>query len=72
MFRNLEAEFVRLRLSPFTAIANVLNCSERTARNRLNKSGFSVFEATKIKEKYFPNMTIDYLFDTTAVDSKSG
>lgn len=62
MFGNLEAEFVRLRLSPLSAIADVLKCSERTARNRLNKSGFSVFEAAKIKEKYFPTMSIDYLF----------
>lgn len=64
MFNNLEAEFARIKVKPCVGIMNVLNCSYRTAKNRLDKSGFSVFEAAKIKEKYFPDLSVDYLFAT--------
>ena len=65
MFKNLNAEFVRIGISPHVGVAVSLNCSERTARNRLNgKTQFSIFEAVKIKEKYFPELTVDYLFES--------
>lgn len=62
-YNNLRAEFVRLNMSPHIGVANALDCSERVARNRLNReTRFTVDEAIKIREKYFPEMTIDYLF----------
>lgn len=63
MFCNLKAEFVRKNLSPISAISDVLNCSERTARNKLNgTTEITVNEAKKIKAEYFPILSLDYLF----------
>lgn len=63
MFNNLKAEFVRIGIQPHIGIANALECSERVARNRLGgNTDFSVMEAVKIKEKYFPDLSVDYLF----------
>ena len=63
MYNNLNAEFVRINVRPYVGVSQALECSERVARNRLNgQTPFTVNEATKIKEKYFPTMTIDYLF----------
>ncbi len=68
MFNNLKAEFIKIGIKPHIGVSNTLKCSERAARNRLNGStAFTIFEAVKIKEEYFSNITIDYLF---AVDKK--
>lgn len=68
MYNNLRAEFVRKNIQPHIGVSIALECSEKVAKNRLNGvSELTVCEAKKIKEKYFPNMTIDYLFATEEI-----
>lgn len=69
MLNNLCAELVRKGFNkPSEAVATALNCTLRTARNKLNNiSPVTVPEAVKIIEKYFSNdnFTIEYLFTQT-------
>lgn len=71
MLNNLRAELVRKGFShPSEAIANALNCTQRTARNKLSGlSPVTVPEAVKIIERYFAddNFTIEYLFEANEV-----
>lgn len=65
MYANLMAEYARKNLKPHMAIMDVLGCSEKTARNKINGiTPITVPEAVKIKETTFSNegYTIDYLF----------
>ena len=63
MFCNLKAEFARRNISPISKISSVLECSERTARNKMNGSTeMTVNEAKKIKIECFPELSLDYLF----------
>jgi hypothetical protein len=65
MYNNLNAEFVRLNIPPCTGISEALKCSERVARNRLSGyTPFTVNEAIKVRDKWFPEMSIDFLFKT--------
>lgn len=62
--KNLVAEMARygVRISD---IQNLLNCSERTVRNKLNNErDFTIPEALKIRNTLFPGMSIEYLFAT--------
>ena len=65
MLNNLRAELVRKGLTPTDAVAHAINCSIRTAKNKLDeKSDITVPEAVTIMEKYFvnDNFSIEYLF----------
>lgn len=66
MLNNLRAELVRKGFNtPSEAVAAALNCTPKTARNKLDGiSPVTVPEAVKIIEKYFANdnFTIEYLF----------
>ena len=65
MLLNLKAEFTRKNLNDVKAIIDVLGCSEKTARNKLNcETEISVPEAIKIRNKYFKddNLDFEYLF----------
>lgn len=65
MYRNLQAEFSRLNIPPVKGIANALDCTERCARNKLKGiTAITISEAKKIHKKYFPSLTLDYLFET--------
>lgn len=59
---NLKAEMSRYNVS-VTDLSNLLNCTEKTVRNKINgKSSFSIEEAFKIKKSFFPVMSLEYLF----------
>lgn len=65
MLLNLKAEFARKNVDSVKAIIEALDCSEKTARNKLNcETEISVPEAIKIRNKYFQNDNFDfeYLF----------
>lgn len=65
MLNNLRAELVRKGFTPSEAIADALDCTPKTARNKLDGiSPVTVPEAVKIIEKYFADddFTIEYLF----------
>ena len=60
--QNLMAEMTRnnVRISD---IQNLLGCTEKTVRNKLNgKTEFSVNEAMRIRDTYFPGLRVEYLF----------
>lgn len=75
MLNNLKAELVRKGYrTPSDAIAGILGCTQKTARNKLQgKSPFTILEAEKIKEKIFlsDNFTVEYLFFTNEKGAKN-
>ena len=65
MLLNLKAEFVRKGLDPVTSVSSTLNCTDKTARNKLDgKTDFSVPEAISIVNRFFEKdrFEIAYLF----------
>lgn len=69
MLCNLKAELVRAGYdSPVKALVQVLNCTDKTARNKLSgKSPLTVPEAITIINECFgeQNFSVDYLFAFT-------
>ena len=62
VFLTLRAEMVRHGVSK-DDIAKLLGQNEKTTRYRLSgKLDFTIWEMKKIKDKFFPKLTIDYLF----------
>lgn len=60
---NLEAEMKRNKISR-SDIANLLGLSYRTIHSRFNgESEWGYAECVKVRDAYFPNMTLDYLFE---------
>ena len=63
-YRNLKAEMARAGIS-VEAIAKELNIHRNSASNKINgPSSFSIEEAIKIKEEFFPEFEYRYLFYT--------
>lgn len=63
MLNNLKAELVRKELHPEKAIMEILGCTHKTASSKLNgKSDFTVPEAIKIMQNYFPNDNFEFEF----------
>lgn len=64
MFRNLEAEMVRKGVSK-KEMAALIGVSYNTIRNKINgKQKFLYDEAFKIREYFFPELSLEYLFET--------
>lgn len=61
--KNLEAEMKRYGVS-VTDIQTAIDCrSEKTAWNKVRgRTAFTVFEALKVKNRFFPGFSIEYLF----------
>lgn len=60
--KNLSAEMVRYGVST-ADIQSVLACSQKTVTNKLNNvTEFSVGEAMKVRDTFFPGMRLEYLF----------
>lgn len=63
MYPNLRAEMARQELQP-KDIAKIIDRNTKSARDRISgKIPFSIKEAKKIQAKYFPNISIDVLFE---------
>lgn len=61
---NLEAEMKRNKISR-SDIANLLGLSYRTIHSRFNgESEWGYAECVKVRDAYFPDKTLDYLFET--------
>ncbi len=74
MLTNLQAEFVRKNIKPHIGIMKALNCTDRTARNKINGvTPITVPEAVKIKEKWFKNdnFSVEWLFKNVKGTNKS-
>jgi len=64
MYKNLEAEMVRKGITR-RDLAVLLNVRYATISLKLNgKSKLYYEEALKIKETYFPEYSVEYLFET--------
>lgn len=69
MYRNLLAEMARKGISK-KDIAVFMKVRYATIVDKVNgKYPFKVDEAFKIKQKFFPELTIDYLFCTEEMAS---
>lgn len=61
-YPNLRAEMSRIGIRQ-RDVAKLLGVSELTVSKKMNgKSSFTIDEAFLIKETFFPNFTVDYLF----------
>lgn len=64
MYRNLEAEMARKGITR-KDISSFLNVRYATVVQKLNgKYGFKLDEAFIIKKKFFPDLSLEYLFQT--------
>lgn len=64
--KNLSAEMNRYGVRNVD-IQSVLHCSDKTVTNKLNGvTEFSVNEAMKIRDTFFPSLRIEYLFASDA------
>lgn len=60
--KNLSAEMARYGVTVID-IQRLLGCTEKTVRNKLTEeTEFTVSEAFKIRNEYFPQMRPEYLF----------
>lgn len=60
--KNLVAEMKRYGISN-SDIQSLLGCAEKTVRNKLSEeTEFTVSEAFKIRDAYFPAIRPEYLF----------
>ena len=63
--RNLSAEMARYGVKN-ADIQKLLSCTDKTVRNKIDGvTEFSVAEALKIRDVFFPGLRVEYLFATT-------
>lgn len=71
MYRNLLAEMVRNNITK-KQIAKFLGLRVATICDKMNgKYSFKLDEAFKIKTKFFPQLSIEYLFATDSQEKAS-
>lgn len=62
LFRNLVAEMARYDIKS-KDLAECLGCSERTIFSKVHeKMAISFFDALKIRDTFFPDLKLEYLF----------
>ncbi|MBR2248153.1 MAG: XRE family transcriptional regulator [Bacilli bacterium] len=65
MFKNLEAELKRIDKAQ-KDLAELLDIHLSTLNSKMNgHTEFSLGECKKIKDKWFQNLTLEYLFEET-------
>lgn len=65
MLHNLEAEIVRKKLKR-KEVADFIGISTRTLYDKINGvSQFSTKEAFSLQKEFFPECSLDYLFEQT-------
>lgn len=69
ILKNLSAEMVRFGVSN-SDLQKLLSCTEKTVWNKINEvSEFSVSEALKIRDTFFPGFRLEYLFANSKTDT---
>jgi len=64
LYPNLKAEMARHGVTP-KDIAKVLNRTVERTRDKLNgRTKLTTLEAEIIRDEFFPDMSLDYLFKT--------
>ncbi|MFZ3132848.1 MAG: hypothetical protein WA125_17520 [Desulfosporosinus sp.] len=62
-YPTFKAEVARKGLKPIDVVMAALSCSPKTAYNKVTGiTAFTLNEIAAIRNKYFPEMTIDELF----------
>jgi hypothetical protein len=64
MFPNLNAEMARYKVSPKDIAETLERTVERTRDKLTGRVSTSTQEAEAIRNKHFPGMSLDYLFET--------
>ena len=65
MLKNLIAEMARADLS-YKDLAKAINKDERSISNKIScRTEFTRKEMVEIKRNFFPNCSLDYLFEQT-------
>ena len=68
---NLKAEMSRKSITIET-LSKLLGIHRNSVSNKINgSSSFSIEEAIKIKNRFFPEMSYKYLFETEEPERKS-
>lgn len=63
MLRNLRAELVRLGVTNFKTVADATEITLPVIYNKMaGKTEFNRSEMIKIRDTFFPEMSLDYLF----------
>jgi hypothetical protein len=61
--RNIEREMARYNVTYYD-IQGAMGCSEKTVRNKMQGvTDFTYSEVRNIRDRFFPGMSIEYLFD---------
>lgn len=64
-YLNLKAEMAK-RSVTIESISKTLNLHRNSVSNKLNgKNNFTIEEAFSIKKKFFPDISLEYLFSKT-------
>ena len=62
--RNLSAEMARYGVTN-ADIQRLLSCTDKPVRNKIGgMSEFSISEAFKIRDTFFPSLRVEYLFSS--------
>lgn len=65
MYMNLKKELKKRKI-PAIRIAEYLGCRSSTVYDKINgKYRFYYDEAKKIRDKFFPDVSIEYLFESS-------
>lgn len=60
---NIKGEMAKRNIK-VEDVANVLNIHRNSASNKINgDTSFSIEEAVKVKDTYFPDLSLKYLFE---------
>lgn len=69
--KNLEQAMRKFNVT-FYDIQDVMGCTEKTVRNKMNGvTDFSYSEVKRIRDSLFPGMDIEYLFSDDAPTTTS-
>lgn len=61
--KKLTLFYIQQFLMKLTDLKNLLGCSDRTVTNKLTgETDFTIPEALKIRETFFPGLRLEYLF----------
>ena len=62
MFQNLQAEMKRYGIST-SDLSRVANKTKRSIQDKMRgKNDFTLSEAAKIRDSFFPGLSLEYLF----------
>lgn len=71
-FKNLKAEMTRIGVRQ-GEVAAVFGMTQGNLNKKINESvPMTIQEAIEIKARFFPDLTLDYLFESDASETSDG